>query len=335
LAEVLQREGRLVNYKLRAAFCGWSLWLVLAVVASANDLPPTLVLLDERFDSYVDQASFEAVWQPNNPMVAMPGPPPYGLLIPENSFNVPPPNDFPPDLQGNAVYIQNALNIYAGAAQPQLEFLTPTPIHAIKLTADMFDDGLPNKRTTVGLRSTHGAPPLNIIELGRYNAGAQDPTDPAVPPMTLPSTGFAYRIIGFGPFSPPLERQPNFQYFPLDPVLDGPDADALVGPNDVGSGWHRYSAVIGLDFVTVALDLFRDGVNNATNQPGVDSTVTWAIGPRTAPFNRLQIGAPSGITGIRGSLVDNIRLELVEIIPEPSAAALLTLGMIPVCRRRV
>jgi hypothetical protein len=87
-------------------------------------------------------------------------------------------------------------------------------------------------------------------------------------------------------------------------------------------------------FVAVAIDLFRDGLNNATNLPGVDSTVTWSILPRALPFNRLQIGAPSGITSFRGSVVDNIRLELVEIIPEPGAAVLLAIGILGIPRLR-
>jgi hypothetical protein len=323
-----------MNRKTRIALSAWAISLLAAAADSVTAFEPDLILVDERFDSYLDQSSFETIWQPTNPMLVMPGPPPYGLLIPDNSFIVPPPNDFPPDLQGKAVYIQNALNVYAGAAQPLLDGLMPTPTHAIKLTADMFDDGLPNKRTTVGLRSTQGVPPTNIIELGRYNGNVQDPTDPLKPPAETPFNGFAYRIIQFGPISPPLQQQPNWQYFPLDPSLDGSDADALVGPHDVGIGWHRYSAEIGLDFITVALDLFRDGLNNATNLPGVDSSVTWPITPKPLPLNSLQIGAPSGITSTRGSVVDNIRLEFVELIPEPSAAILLTAGMLAICQRR-
>jgi hypothetical protein len=299
---------------------------------------PNLVLVDETFDSYVDQTAFETVWQPRNPITVPPGAPPYGLLLPDNSALVPPPNDFPPGMQGKAVFIKDALNVYAGPAQAELEFLSPTPTHAIKLTGDMFDDGLLSKRTTMGLRfSPAGSgPPLNIIELGRFNANAQDPTDPApIPPANQPALGFAYRIIQFGPFGPPLVRQPNWQYFPLDPALDGPDADSLVRPNDIGPGWHRYSAEIGVDFVTMTLDLFRDGLNNATHSPGVDSSVTWSILTVGAPLNRLQIGGPSGLTSAFGSVVDNIRLERVELtIPEPSAGALLAIGMLAVSRRR-
>jgi hypothetical protein len=106
------------------------------------------------------------------------------------------------------------------------------------------------------------------------------------------------------------------------------DDDALVRPEDVGPGWHRYSATISVDFVTLTLDLFRDGKNNATGLPGVDSTVTWEISPRMEfPFDSLRIGSPSGLTSSFGAVVDNVRLELVSV-PEPATAIPLMIAAI-------
>lgn len=288
-------------------------------------LPPSSggVLINETFDSYIDQFDFESVWQPRPGAFPppFPGPPEplLGVLLPQGSPLVVPPNDFPPDMEGQAVYIQHGLNVYAGPALPELATLAPTVADSIRLTADMFDDTLPNKRVTVGLRNS--SVPANIIELGRWNASVFDPTEPlgSPPTTTIPSTGFAYRVVQFGPVGGALLRQPNFQYFPLDQALERPfDADELVRPEDVGPGWHRYSATIGVDFVTLTLDLFRDGRNNATGLPGVDSTVTWEISPRMGiPFDSLRIGSPSGLTSIFGAVVDNVRLELVPV-PEPA-----------------
>ena len=313
------------------ARCAWLIVSLAATPDLALALEPSPVLVDERFDSYNDQASFEAVWRPANPMNLPPDDLQLGVLIPDISANVPSPNDFPPNLEGKAVYIRDALNVYAGAAQPELDFLTPTPTQSIKLSADIFDDGLNNKRTTVGLRSTVAPLGVNVIELGRFNAPTFDPTNPTGDP--IPPTGFAYRVFGFDPSSVPLLSQPGWQYFPLDPSLDGPDSNALVSPNDVGQGWHRYSAEIGVDFVTLVLDLFRDGVDNATGLPGVDSTVTWHIAARPDPFDRLQFGGPTGVRSALGSVIDNIRLERVDVIPEPSTALLLAIGWLALRRR--
>ncbi|WP_145430973.1 hypothetical protein [Lacipirellula limnantheis] len=218
----------------------------------------------------------------------------------------------------------------------ELQTLVPTIEEPIRLSADMFDDALPNKRVSVGIRSS--TEPINIIELGRWNAFAPDPTGGlAPPPNNGQSTGFAYRVMNFGPPSLPLVQQPNFQYFPLDPSLDRPfDADALVTPADIGPGWHRYSATIGVNFVTLMLDLFRDGLNNATGLPGVDSEVTWSIVPRgSAPFDSLRIGATSGVTSVSGAVVDNIVLERVLSIPEPVALTMASMAALAMaCKRR-
>jgi hypothetical protein len=315
-----------------AMLAGFALACLAACPRLSAASPPASggVIIDERFDSYVDQFDFESVWQPMpGAFPPFPGPPePFlGVLLPQGSPLVLPPNDFPPDMDGQAVYIQHRLNVYAGPASSELATLRPTLTESIRLSADFFDDTLPNKRVSVGLRSS--ITPANIIELGRWNASAFDPTEPPDSPATISSTGFAYRVVQFGPVGGELVRQPNFQYFPLDQALESPlDDDALVRPEDVGPGWHRYSATISVDFVTLTLDLFRDGKNNATGLPGVDSTVTWEISPRMEfPFDSLRIGSPSGLTSSFGAVVDNVRLELVSV-PEPATAIPLMIAAI-------
>lgn len=296
---------------------------------------PGGVIIDERFDQYPDQAAFEAVWLPS-PSSSPAAPPEYGgKLLPDN-FDVVP----PVGIDGKAIHAQNGINSYAGDALPELYSLQPTFFEPIRLSADIFSDETRNKRASVGIRSTSGPPGslANVVELGHWNAPVTDPTIPTgQPPVTTYSeTSFAYRLIMFGPLAGDLVQQPNFQYFPLDPQLDRPDdGDAIVTHADIGPGWHRYTATIGVDFVTLTLDLFRDGINNATGAPGVDSEVTHLISARNSPFNDLRIGGVSGLMSIQPVVIDNVRLERVAI-PEPTAAALLltAAGLLYATRRR-
>jgi len=111
-------------------------------------------------------------------------------------------------------------------------------------------------------------------------------------------------------------------------------ADGVVDINDIGEGWHRFTATIALESVTVELDLYRDGINNATGEAGVDSSVTWAVQPNAdpatpgtmAPFNSLRMGPPSGIAGNDEAVIDNIFLTMVDLplaaaaaVPEPAS----------------
>jgi hypothetical protein len=266
------------------------------------------------------------------------------VLIPSQDPNLDAASADPPGLQGKGVYIENQLNVYAGPAQAELASLYPTQNAPVRLSVDIFDDGTSiNKRTTVGIRTATNSPGnpagivANIIELGHWNGATADPTDPSpMPPSNLPVTGYAYRVIQFGPVLPPLAHQPNIQFFPLDSSLDRPlDSDNLVTPADIGPGWHRYTATIGIDFVKLTLDLFRDGKNNATGDLGVDSEVTWNILYR-APFalDRLQFGGLSGIRGPRGGAIDNLVLERVQI-PEPATLFMACgVALVLACSRR-
>ncbi len=300
---------------------------------------PSGVIINETFDDYEDQAAFETVWLPS-PSPSPTSPPTFGgTLLPDGAGGLVP-GSVPDSIEGKAVHIQSGLNSYAGGSLPELQSLYPTLWEPIRLSADIFVDLNRNKRVTVGLRHTLGpaglTSPLNIIELGHWNANAIDPTTPdGEPPVSNYSqTGFAYRVMLFGALGGDLARQPNFQYFVLDDRLDRPDdGDALVTLADIGSGWHRYAATIGVDFVTLTLDLFRDGVNNASGLPGVDSEVTYHISPRDIPFNDLRFGGASGLTSQFGAVVDNIVLERVQTIPEPAALSLASVAVLASVRK--
>lgn len=306
--------------------------------AASLPSPPSGIIVDEQFDHYLDQAAFEVVWLPS-PSASPAAPPEYGGVLLSDLSSDPFP---PPGMDGKAVQSQTGLNSYAGPALSELHALQPTFFEPIRLSADIFSDQMRNRRASVGLRYTNATSGIgsvaNIIELGHWNAPAEDPTIPdGQPPMTIVSgTSFAYRVIMFGPLAGDLVQQPNFQYFALDPRLDRPDdGDAVVTHADIGSGWHRYTATIGVDFVTLTLDLFRDGLNNATGAPGVDSEVTHLIFAQNRPFNDLRIGGVSGLTSIQPVVIDNVRLERVAI-PEPAAISLLltAAGLLCCARRR-
>ena len=131
--------------------------------------------------------------------------------------------------------------------------------------------------------------------------------------------------------------------------------DGIVKLSDIGEGWHRYSATITPTSVTVELDLFRNGVNEVTGQPGVDASATYGVQLADDPanpgvlaaFNSLRIGPPSGISGNYEAVVDNVFLTVVDVppgsgmsagaVPEPAAILLsvcAAIGLGLVRRRR-
>ncbi|MEX2167956.1 MAG: hypothetical protein WD851_01480 [Pirellulales bacterium] len=283
---------------------------------------PTLAqatILNEMFDSYANQDAFDAVWVRTPPDISS-----YGILVPNVDAGLTPPNDNPSGLQGKAVNILSRINVYNGPATAALANLLPTATQSIRLSADIFDDGSGGPRATVGLRNSAGA---NIIELGHWNANVFDPYDPvnappAEPQYTEAQKNYAVRIAVFPAPTPTaggLVRNPDWQYFQLDPVLDRPhDFDEIVTRADIGSGWHRWTAIISLTSVTFEFDLFRDGRHNTGHAGvgpiGLDATVTYEIAPSlTAPFNNLRIGSPSGVINSKDVVVDNILLELIHV----------------------
>jgi len=275
-------------------------------------------IVDENFDSYLDQAAFEAAWQPDEAS-------PVGVLIPgpdPNSLGLTPPNQNPPNIEGQAVNILNDINEYvAGGGLPA--GVKPGATQNVRLSADFFDDAVGNKRDTVGLR---GAGAENLIELGFYNADGADPVDPNV---VVPTTDYAYRLVLFGGLGGDLVQAVNWNYFQLDPSLDFND-NGLANPADIGAGWHTFSVEVSPTDVTVSLDLFRDGLTNtAVNDPnftgpdpnfgpgngtpGVDASATWPLIAQDVDFASLRIGAPSSLTSANETVVDNVLLELIDV----------------------
>jgi hypothetical protein len=314
-----------------------SLALLLAAPAWA-----ATTIIDENFDSYADTAAMQAVWTADLGMGTQPQPGPYGILVPNTSAGLTPPYDNPPDLQGKGVNILANINEYNGPAKPQLANLVPTATQSIRLSADLFDNN-ETHRISVGLRNDtvqreFGVFGSNFIELGFYNTRDLDPVDGTT---ALNFTGYAYRLntlfntdslVGSG-----LVQQPNWQNFDLDPALDRPDEEEGAAPNnyttqaDIGPGWHRFTVEIGVNYHKFTLDLFRDGLKNTeatagVGTPGVDAEVTWMVMPHNDatepnpfdPYTSLRFGSPSGIANTVESVVDNIKLELIDVVAPPS-----------------
>ncbi len=161
--------------------------------------------------------------------------------------------------------------------------------------------------------------------------------DPAVTPGTVTPEDYAAWKQHFGEVGQP----PN----------------GIINTFDVGPGWIRYEATITPDSVTVAIDLYRDGLRNTSRipdpetgirpgTPGFDAMVTWPLVSNVAGYDSLRIGGPSNLTSAGGGLVyDNLYLALVDVplgsgaaaanVPEPATivvallAAALVVGIRP------
>jgi hypothetical protein len=130
----------------------------------------------------------------------------------------------------------------------------------------------------------------------------------------------------------------------------GPSGDGIVDINDIGEGWHTFSALIKPDSITVEVDLYRDGINNATGQAGVpDASENWPLQMNLAAgaagaFNSLRIGPPSGVSGNDHTVFDNVFLTVIDVptgagsslasVPEPASLALVVLGSVGLIGRR-
>lgn len=223
----------------------------------------------------------------------------------------------------------------------------------IGLRSDRFDRD-PTSATAFG---------VNFVEMGTWNGSVCLPTapdcDPGDPAAEPPIPGdenyrvendFAYRITVFdsttrgnffenGVDLGPLLATPNWQYFPLKAELDDVtnekpngtfgDGDGVANLADIGTGWHTFEAIISEDAVTMTLDLFRDGIDNATGLAGPDATVVTEIAMSQnfndapfdydpSPMNSFRYGSPSGVTSDPGvAHFDNLYLALEDAIIEP------------------
>ncbi|QDU57551.1 dockerin type I domain-containing protein [Aeoliella mucimassa] len=209
----------------------------------------------------------------------------------------------------------------------------PSETEPVVVGVDMFvDSGL--QRNTLGLRNVYeGSGDLDLVELGLYNSEGR---------------GFAMRAALWQGSSP------GWQYFDFDPSYDL-NEDGTVTQSEIrsefGDAWHRWEATITATSITATVDLNRDGINNATGEPGVDATLVFDQETNAGfalnyGFNNLRFGGPSSLYTTAHTYFDNIYLEgpqdeltggaVVANVPEPSTIVLLALavGGIWIGRRR-
>ncbi|TWT37420.1 PEP-CTERM motif protein [Posidoniimonas corsicana] len=275
-------------------------WRLAALLLIAGTAPADIIIVDEDFESYNNDSELWNVWAP---IVAESD---AGLL--EDGTFIP--NAFPEGGQG-VDHIGGPVNEYVPALgnEGSGEAIVPSATQSIVLSGDIFDtEAAGNKRMTIGLRNS--SVPSNIIELGLYNSfGVTEPND-----VDSPSYGF--RLVLFSGGSTgylggwvPILLDPS-----LDTAPEGEEPDGVVGPGDIGEAWHRYTATITPTDITVTMDLFRDGLNNATQEAGVDFTQTLDIVTSADGFDSLRIGGPSNSSSAGGGVVfDNISLTLVDV----------------------
>ncbi|MBX3432084.1 MAG: PEP-CTERM sorting domain-containing protein [Pirellulales bacterium] len=261
------------------------------------------IIVDENFDSYADNAAFQAVWVPtlgNGSAAADPANNDAGI-IDDGTLN--------PSIgiQGKAVDHIGAfaggtmVNQYGGVINQGLGLdpvisAIPSAAKSVFVSVDLYDAGTGNERMTLGLRHISVAgttvTTTNLLEMGLYNSNSADPTvvgatNPpgnaaAGSPGFYNGRGYGARLNLYGAISSPLVVTPDWQYFRTDGETWGlqdtdlgfdiglestADTNDYVSIGDIGAGWHTYSATITPTHVTFEIDLWRDGRRNTSRTP--------------------------------------------------------------------
>jgi PEP-CTERM motif len=268
-------------------------------------------------------------------------------------------NNNPPNLPDGSVVYKPLLDpnfVPPGYEGGDGSIFPSAGMEPIVLRGDIFTPSSAIQRNTVGLRYFDGTVTQNLFEMGVYNDGAALPaanppgTTGAAAPGTTDSQNRAFAAFAIRAqlFQLQSDANPNWQYFALAPAWDtnanglttASEAFTALGITGTG-GWHTLEATFapkeggapGDITLTATLDLLRDGLNNATNEPGVDGTITVTnLRVTQSGFNSLRLGGPSALATTLAMGFDNIELTGPKVapmglgsgaaVPEPSAIAL-------------
>ena len=251
---------------LRFAFSLAFAWLGLCIAPLT-----AAVVFEDNFESYANTAAFQAVW----------GAVGVGTL-------------------DNAAGNPGQSAAHAGGTDNTVGFtaFSPTATEHLRLTGQIFDDGTPGKRMSIGLRNDNSS---NIIEMGFYNAPVH----------------FASRVVLFQSGNPAAPGWVAFANNAAPPVVFSAPV----------VGWHTFSVEISNNTVDFSLDIGSDGT--------IDSTQSYGAVAFGAGFNQLRIGGPSGVSSAGPAKFDNLRLETIAV-PEPTSAGVCALlgGLFMIRRRR-
>jgi hypothetical protein len=245
-------------------------------------------IIDDNFESYADDSAMQAAWVPNGTLSQPP------FLFDFNTPGQPYTDITPPDpgsVDGKAVLFDGTTG---GFLKSSTEFsIVPSATQNVVLKGDLAHDMQNgNKRLTIGLRYT-GEATENLIEIGFYNG------------FTVGPNGEFFQ---FGHRTALMPGNTNWQAATL------PDNKNQLF-EIAQKGFHTFQATISTTDITFQIDLFGDGINNGTNEPGWDSTDVVAAVTSANGYNDIRFGGPSGITSASPFLgIDNISLKLVDIV---------------------
>jgi len=222
------------------------------------------IVVQEDFESYADNAAMQAVWNEQagglGTLDAARGNPGQSMVHPGGTTS---------NRQFNAV--------------SPMEFPIPNTDETRKLPLiwefDLYDDGIPNKRITSGLRTDAGGEPLNsILEMGRYNA-IFDPERGAT------VSGYAFRTTF-------ISADPtNWITFRDNPPIE--------------RGWHHFKATILPTTILYELDLQGDGVDIFSREVSV------GMPANNTAYNVVRLGGPSNVSSAGGGAnFDNVKISL-------------------------
>jgi hypothetical protein len=289
--------------------------LALALLGGSVAQAVPQVFVDEDFEGYTDTAALEASWlfvpgtsgSKNLTLIDQT----YSTIINSTTFEPYPLGQKAFDPTSTGATGKGVEFVGSGVLELDLptinggQPLLPTAEKSVVFGGDIFDvNGHANMRRSLGLRNSNAE---NLIEMGFWNTSA---------------LSYAARAVNFGGPAPDPGTGGWF-FFELDPSLDGPDAGTTVTPFDIGEAWHRYEVIVTPTSLTYTFDLYRDGINNATEATGVDYSITYeGLDTTAAGFNKIRFGGPSGNTstgqtGYGGVVFDNIYLALEDAAVEP------------------
>jgi hypothetical protein len=266
----------------------------LAAPALAQDI------FTEDFESYATDDAMKAAWVPNGSVA-------QAFLFDFNTSGQPYTDLTPPapgSVEGKAVLFDGTSGGFLKRAAAFTA--VPTATKNVEVSVDLAHDMLTsNKRLSLGLRYTDAsvtpAVTENLLELGFWNG------------LTVGPNGEFFQ---FGFRTALMPGNTNWQAYSLPT-----NKDQLFEIAD--SAFHTFKALISTTDVTFTLDLFGDGLNNGTGEPGVDATNVIAAVTSANGYNDIRFGGPSGVTSPDPFLgVDNIALRLVDkVIVEPDGDA--------------